>query len=775
MKYENKNILGTTFTLLMLICSMFASLVVVAPAAYAENGIGEVTAFQTDADYVVTSPEWAVQTVDTEKDLTIWLQNDELIGGDCIDEIIITLPDTWQQSIDVNQVTVTNMGDVIITNEADVCVDNPADPDCWSDLENDPLSVRIVPDPAGSGVMLCPQGTTEIVLTGHKAPMNPEMTEVMITTSDENHNEDSSNYVRQPIDVLPQIQVSGAKKAKIEYIMISDFASSGGAVDYVFTATAKGAWGMLDELYVKNNGATTSMDVYLDDGDGTYTGADWLVGSESIPGGVITTVLLDQYDNSMNVGSLLYNGYIKDGSAFKYYIVLATDYPIDILGHADSARYLDPSVVGTGFEGNAFGTVIEVNDAPVAADGRKVKVQIVQEAVDKDANPILLDVKEEDLPIYYTTTLGAFTEASPEPTDANGQIELTLLPGTVKGIADVNVCFPDPECVSEYVGINARPVDSCAVTSAPSPVEAGVTVEIEATLYDEFGNVITNMPSPTPNVEFDLTQAPPNPGDVLDTDASLDDDTSQGTQSWHEEENSDLGTADTYLHTSATVGDHIVAVQASYNGETFDCGDATVTTILGQGGQMECTVIDPLEDSEITADQCFDVLVRVLDENGNPLPKWESIVEVELVGLDKSPEGTKYIKDTDMREEMPSLPDVSLSSISQPDLVKGKLNNDDGSVGYAWAIVEVCGCEGLGQFDVECRSNSLEDDSFTLDVINSDPECIDLDIKNRKDDCDDEMYVVTSILDTCGNKLVTVVKQFELSDCLFTYPEIVLI
>ena len=56
--------------------------------------------------------------------------------------------------------------------------------------------------------------------------------------------------------------------------------------------------------------------------------------------------------------------------------------------------------------------------------------------------------------------------------------------------------------------------------------------------------------------------------------------------------------------------------------------------------------------------------------------------------------------------------------------------------------------------DIVCKSDDLEEDVESLDVINSEPDCIDVAVEDRDDECDSGMKLHTSILDTCGNKLV---------------------
>ncbi|MBD3203006.1 MAG: hypothetical protein GF411_01810 [Candidatus Lokiarchaeota archaeon] len=454
-KLDRDNVLKTTFLLLMYIGSIFAGAIsFAAPVVYADNGIGDIVKFKVDDDYEVVPPDVAVITTDTQKDITIWIHNNEPEGGNCIDEIILTFPDDWQGSIDTAASSATNMGAVVKTNQA-----NSDNPNPYSELENDPRSIRIVPDYSQDGTMLCPSGTTKITIKGLTSPTDAGDSEVSIMTSDENHNEPSDSYVRLPIAEHPVIRVSEAEKVKIEYIQKSEFSTDADA-DYKFTGKAWGAWGRLDKLFIKSD-ASADIEVYLDNGDGVYDSStdDWMIGSGSVAAGK-NTINLDNYDSDMDIGNTVWNGFVNDGTIATYYIVFTSGSAnLENIGHTDSARYLDPSVVGTGFEGTAEGKVITVNDAPQPADGRKIKVQLVKEEGD-----MILDVKEEDIPIYYMTDLGTFTEDSPEPTDANGQAEINLMPGTKKGIADVKVCYPDPSCEHEYVGINARTAQTCEIT-----------------------------------------------------------------------------------------------------------------------------------------------------------------------------------------------------------------------------------------------------------------------------------------------------------------------
>src|SRR3989338_5183507 len=100
MKSERKGILGTLFTLLMLIGSTISNialfaipLAAIAPAVSAVSGQGEVTFLSIEGfESAITQ---GVQTVDTTKEHVFKIHNDEPVGGRCIDEIIIEYPANW--------------------------------------------------------------------------------------------------------------------------------------------------------------------------------------------------------------------------------------------------------------------------------------------------------------------------------------------------------------------------------------------------------------------------------------------------------------------------------------------------------------------------------------------------------------------------------------------------------------------------------------------------------------------------------------------------------
>ncbi|MCP3686019.1 MAG: hypothetical protein GY861_25520, partial [bacterium] len=328
---EINKVFGTMFSIFILIASMFSGLAITAPSVMAANGLGEVTQFQNEADFPVVPPDYAVQTVNTAKEIIFWIHNDDPLGdptSECIDEIIITFPDTWQNEIDLSNVDVTNMGDVILTNDAD--------DGSFSDLVTDPLSLRIIPDYTSDGVEICPSGTTQITIgkdgsNDLTSPSAPEDSEIMIMTSDMDHNEPSGNYVRQPIDVLPHILVTDAQQIKVEYMIFTQdtIEENMGGADYRITANAKGAWARLDELYVIAS-SNQNVDVYVDlDGDNVLSGGDVEITSAQNTGsGAVTAIALDQQTGADIVGQMT-NGFVKDseqgGDTVTYFVVTSAD------------------------------------------------------------------------------------------------------------------------------------------------------------------------------------------------------------------------------------------------------------------------------------------------------------------------------------------------------------------------------------------------------------------------------------------------------------------
>jgi len=281
-----KKQLSSLFVSLIMVMSIMAGFIATIPVAVATNGLGEVTFMSID-DFE-SDIDKGVQTVDTTKKHVYRIHNDDTGTVDCIDEIIITYPGAWQYGIDTTSVTVTNMGAVIITNEKD--------DGTFTGLTYDDNSIRIVPDISSDGVMLCPSGTTEITIPESDnlaSPLNPGDSTVMIMTSDQAHNEPSGSFVRQPLVSLPVIHVTRAEMVKVQYLDFTGTGADSGA-DLRITASARGAWGRLTELYLKGTVATT-IDVYMDDGSGVLDAGDRKIASAHAVGIATTTVSLSNY------------------------------------------------------------------------------------------------------------------------------------------------------------------------------------------------------------------------------------------------------------------------------------------------------------------------------------------------------------------------------------------------------------------------------------------------------------------------------------------------
>jgi hypothetical protein len=730
MKNKTNNVFSAMFSILVMIASIFAQIsafAITAPSVLAANGLGEVTKFQNEVGYSVVPPAVAVQTVSTSKEIKIWMHNNEPVGGNCIDEIIVTFPETWGGKINLAASGADNLGATIESNEKD--------DGTYSGLVASDKSIRIAPDYATDGVQLCPSGTTEITINGLTAPANAEDSQIMIMTSDENHNEPSGSYVRQPLSVLPVIKVTSAETLAIQYVDFLSMASGSGAADYTINAQAKGGWGRLNNLYVQASAAMT-VDVYVErasSGLQTTPTGDYLIANDVSLSAGVNTITMDYTEDGrpVDVVGQMTDGFMKDseqgGVTRNYYIdFVSGSGTITILGHTDedADEEIDPTYDGTEYTNPPKeGTVLNVENVMK----RKILVQLVKD----DGTGRLLDVAHSGIPVYYTTTKSTFVDASPRLTDSSGQVEIRLNPGTVAGNALVNACFPDVACADEDVAISPGVPASCAITKGKDvTVEAGNIVTIEASVYDQYGNLVSNNNAPL--VTFDITSAP-------NTDADLDDDTTPpftGDGDGFEQEMPQFGIADASLQTSATIGNNVVAVTAG----AFNCGTTTIKGVLGQADAVECGPVavdaDPsIAGAQITADQCFDIKVNVTDKNGNALPKRESLVEISLGSTDKT------INSSDLREAV---------IYNNGKSIKGKLNNN----APAYATIHVCGCDDLGTLDVVCKSDTLDQDEFTLDVINSAPKCIDVNAEGFNECNDFQGQLETSILDTCGNKLV---------------------
>ncbi len=718
------------------------------PSVAAANGVGEVRSVAL-GDIPDNMHELDRQALDdgekpvitelVEKDWHFRIHNDGILGEECIDEIIITFPDDWTGHINPDDVTVMNMGAVNITNQRDDGTN--------SGLVEDNQSIRIVPNFNEDGVIICPSATVDIIYDQPdgdqddlEAPEGPQDQDITIMTSDQASNEPSNNHVREVMELVP-VKVSEAETVVIRYLDFISVGAGVGGVDVAVEAEAKGAWARLTELYLSANQATT-VDVYLDDGDGTLDGDDFKIADTAAVGTTPTIVTLS-YDGSEDIIGNVVDGFVKDsaqgGSNVDYWIVDTGGAAAwSILGHADedADQTIDPTYSGTGVSNPPKeGTVINVENPPMH---RHIVAQLVYNETSINR---YLDIQEDGIPIYYTTGLSDFIFGSPRDTDSDGQVEIELLPGTEAGNTDVVVCFPDPECTNEHVHISPGVANYFEV-DAPMMVEAGDLAEIVVTIYDQYGNVISNE-FDRPDVSWEILNAP-------GPDADLDDDelpAFNGDGDGFETEQADLGIGDADLQTSGTIGNHEVEVCVVGNNADLGCQLVEILGKLGQGNQIDCIIPDDLQRHDgrqlpvntLQADQCMDVVVIVRDAQGNPLEEWESIVQIDLEDLVQNPHGETFtIVSTDLREEMISEDGTS---------VKGKLNNNE----IAEAIVTICGCGGLGDFDLVCRTDTLDDDVEDIDVINSAPTCIDVGVES--DMCGDHATIDTSIVDTCWNRV----------------------
>ncbi|HLD85073.1 MAG TPA: hypothetical protein VI968_00800 [archaeon] len=736
-------------TMLVFAIALSASL------AFAANGDGTVVSY---------SPTSA--TTNVPQDITVEFLND---GTACLDELIFTAPATWGGVADVSS---WSRGTVAVTNEAD--------DGTRSGLVADLQSVRITS--TSSNKILCAGEKVIFTITGLTTPTAPETSTFAILTSDVNSNEPSVSAVRAPIDP-PQvvIRITSATDIQIRYIQRNSF-GAGSGVEHEFTATAKGGWGRLEQLHVRRtSGTSTTADVYMDNGDGIFnSGTDFLVADNAAIGPSLTTIDLT-YTAAMDIPTKAEDGFIKDAESVKYFIDLNSGGALTILGQRDVVKMPDPSSIGTGFEATTEGTVISVG-----GQTRTIFAQLVNSTTNSSGVTIWLDVLDDAVKVFFTTDLGSFNDPSPKATTNKGQVELSFVSGTVKGIAhvvlSVDMLTGSDSMDEEFVGINAGPAASWDVTEGDgASVPAGSLQRIEVTIYDQYGNVITNVPN-RPDVSFDLLSSPPGAG--LD-----DDDIPDGFSSFHDEL-ADQGIGDANLKTSTQTGDHEVEIcvtNPSVPNVDTDPSNCKTITITGVTGAPARVIVEA--PPVTTADACIEATVTITDEFGNVLEEyidpitghaqqWSSLVRVELThplptdheapfGGDS---GITHITDSDFLEE---------EILDDGQAVQGKLTNGMGTV-------TICGCQGLGIFDIEAFSDTLEPGVDFVSVINAPPSCVALEfidpqceeIQNMQqcaqtpgcapapDDsacltidenllaCQPEAQIDVGILDVCGNYVV---------------------
>ncbi len=688
----NKPVIATIALFLFAIMAM--------PSALAYNGDGLLESYTPTA-----------VSVGSTHDLTFVLYNDAT-DTSCIDEIIITAPASWGGTASVTQYT---RGGITVSNEADA--------GDYINVVSDNQSVRIIPD-----APLCAGERVTITVSGLVAPGTKEISEFEFLTSDQSDSGPSPSYVRYNIDNEPVIYVTRAKSLKLEYLHIKDFTSSG------FTGKGTGAWGRLDELIVSGSTSGT-VDVYVESGEnsGLQVGEDILIGNGlAITGGTPDTLTMDysSWSSSDNVAGKLDTGYVADGQEWKFYFdgyggVLSTQ------GHTDEPRAPVPSNSETGLFG-ARGTILNV-DYP--STGRTINVQLI------DSNG--WDVNEENVPITFETDLGYFVDpAVPQYTDSSGNKYLTIRPDCEYGVAEAVMESPGltgANSVTENVGINAGAPVSFEVTKGKdAEVVGGTNQEIEVTVYDSCGNVVTDTEKP--NVEFDLTSTC---NGLLAQDPS-----NPPSSHYHEEEQTTMGIAQVFLVTTCDLCTHEVDIAV----EGLSTETIQLLGIVGNPYKMVVTA-DTSPDGKMTADECIDVTVEVTDVCGNRIEdymdpisghmqQWESIVRVEIVDPLMSPWSEETHIDpssVDFREP---------EFISEYDILQGKLN-------YGVGHFQICGCQGLGQFDIIANSDTLLPGEAEVDVVNAEPSCIDVGLSGEYLlVCDETMDVDVSIIDICGNKVI---------------------
>jgi len=658
-------------------------------------------------------------TVGTSNDLQVVFYND----GDpshpvCIDEIIVEAPDTWTSENGEGVTVDYSLGQFNYTNEED------ADDGTYSNLVEDNQSVRIVP-----ANPICPGGRAVITIHGLIAPPDAEYSMFRILTSDQDHNEPSSNKVRWPLmnqdsscsgfgDQMTcsfMVRTTTATGLKIEYLHLS------GTDPSAFSGKAWGAWARLKALYVESDTDGTAK-VYIDSNrDGVCSPAsDLQIGTATLTAGSVTTISMDYsgWQNVYNKAGELYEGYVADQVTQKY-CMQGPGGTQTIRGHEDEPLDPEPSNANTGLTG-AVGTILNV-DSP--GTHRFMNVQLIDENG--------YDVNEDLVPITATllNNIASVVDYGQLFTDANGNKYMELAPTCQYGVEEVefssNVLQPDNE-VSEYVGINAGAPTSYTVTPATgTDIVGGESQLVTVTVYDSCGNVITDSSS-QPNVEFNLLST---------CGGYLNESTSQRTTH---------GVATNYLVTSCELCTHTLQITVE------DIGQTTLDFEGVHGAPTKMVVTAPV-DGKMKADECKDVTVEVTDNCGNRITEyhdpisgddqqWTSLVRVHLEG---DPEKTLpngiHIESTTFQEE-----DIFDNGL----VAQGKLTN-------GVATVTVCGCSELGEFWIVANSDTLQEGRDDLDIENSAPSCIDVEPKDSElYACEDGTPVGVSIVDTCGNIMV---------------------
>jgi len=672
-----------------------ALLLVAAPFALAANGDGMVVSYKPD-----------VASTGDSVTLQIKLYNDAA-DGRCIDEILIMPPDTWGGKAVVDKYS---RSAYTYTNE-----ESNNDIILVSDLQ----SVRIVPTN-----MLCVGETVDIEISGLVAPGSYEVSDIVIKTSDQMSNAGPSQ-VYKTIDTLmsgksfalPKVYVTTATQLKLEYLHITDFSTSG------FKGTATGASAKLKELYVKGQaGATIQVNIM------TNAGYFTLYGPVALTGGIDTLVMNYAGWNPATMDTAnLESGYIDDGATVNYQIVLSAG-ALQLKGEKEDIRN-DPKWSTSGLT-DAKGTIITAG----TSDERKINVQLTD---DKG-----YDVNEQ-IPLAIETDLGSITETPPYETDTDGNKYFTLEPECTYGIANVKIST-DPlkttPSVTEYVGIDSNVPYSFAVVEGDGAyVPAGGSQLIKVEVKDSCGNLVSNTHTQFVNFSY-ITATCGDKNKLAQTPG--------GPSNDYKSEYTNMGIADVYLNTNCQLCTHDVEIKA-----TPLSGSPKIIHLYGVNGppaKMQVTV----DDDDITADQCVIATIKVVDacgnlvsdipsEVGNEMEQWESIVRVtinESLYVDQpgwASHSQTWISKSDFREE------YIYNYVDTP-YVQGKLNR---GVGY----VTICGCQGLGTFDIIAISDTIEEGRDTVNVKNAAYDCIEVETVDQLLVCEKTADINVAIKDICGN------------------------
>jgi hypothetical protein len=666
---------------MFVIFGMLLLLLAGAPSAFAANGDGVVDSYKPNVVSTVSGVTLSIQ-----------FTND---GTECLDEIIITPPDSWFGTADVIKYDRSSYSQSRQETNDNV------------NLVGDDQSSRIVPDHS-----LCPGETVNIEISGLIAPSSYEVSDIVIKTSDMLHN---AGTQWTNIDVLPKVYVTHATKLKLEYFHIQSFTGSGSSKG--FTARAWGAWARLNQLAIDASVAGT-LKIEMETGS-----TDAVIFNSPVSAGTQWITMDYSAWNPVWNGADISYGYLRDQAGTRSFYITYTG-SLTLLGSTDEILDdQDYTSSGLGLLG-VQGTIITAG----GSEQRKIMVQLVDDN-NYDVNEII--------PLEAKTDLGSIVELPIYKTDTDGNKYFTLNPGCLYGVADF-VVSTDPlstqPSVTEYVGIDSNvPASFAVVEGDGAKIPAGESQLIKVEAYDSCGNLVSNTHQQF--VEFDY----------LTTDCGSMSKLGQapGGGNDHEQEYTDMGVADVYLQTDCQLCTHEVQITAA--GLPGSPKLIYLYGVPNLPAKMKVTI----NENEITADQCVDALIEVTDvcgnrveeipsEVGDEMEQWESIVRVTIespLQTDQPwPEyGSTHITTSDFREEQ-----------NYDTYVQGKLNN---GVGH----VTICGCHGLGVFDVVAISDTIEDGRDTVSVINAAPQCIETKTVDQLLSCDEKANLSVAIKDICGN------------------------